>query len=264
MTEFTELMGGLWPNSAGGWAVDVSDDWLQGRTVYGGLAAALCLEAAQRASADLPTLRSAQFSFVGPAAGPLQIRPSVLRKGKSTVFVGVDLVGEAGLATRATLCFGAARPSTLSYSMIVAPRPKAPDDCQNFFRNAPASLRFLQHIDGRLAGGHLPFSGAADADTTLWLRHRDPALRPSLTSLLALADAPPPAVMALLDAPAPISTMTWAIDMLAEEIATDQGWWLVRAVAEAAAGGYSSQAMTVWNAAGTPVMASRQNVAVFT
>jgi acyl-CoA thioesterase len=263
MTEFTELMNSL-QRDTGVWTVDVSDDWLQGRTVYGGLAAALCLESVQREIADLPPLRSAQFSFVGPAGGKLEIRPAVLRRGKSTVFVGADLIGDAGLATRATLCFGAARRSALTHRTIISPRPNAPLDCPNFFRNAPADLRFLQHIDGRLAGGHLPFSAAADPDMTLWLRHRDPTLRPSLASLLALADAPPPAVLALLDTAGPISTMTWAIDMLTEDIATNGGWWLVRAMAEAAADGYSSQAMTVWNAAGTPVMASRQNVAVYT
>jgi hypothetical protein len=63
--------------------------------------------------------------------------------------------------------------------------------------------------------------------------------------------------------PGPISTMTWAIDMLTDTIATNDGWWMVRTTADAAAGGYSSQTMTVWNAAGQPVMASRQNVAMF-
>jgi hypothetical protein len=51
--------------------------------------------------------------------------------------------------------------------------------------------------------------------------------------------------------------------MLADEIATDDGWWLIRNVAEQIAGGYSSQAMTLWNRNGRPIMASRQNIAVF-
>ncbi|MGD9799873.1 MAG: acyl-CoA thioesterase domain-containing protein, partial [Parvularculaceae bacterium] len=51
----------------------VADNWLQGRTVYGGMTAALCLEAAQRAVPGLPPLRSAQVSFIGPAEGDLEI-----------------------------------------------------------------------------------------------------------------------------------------------------------------------------------------------
>jgi len=262
MTDFSDLLNGLRRNGDG-WAVEVSDDWLQGRTVYGGLAAALCAEAAQRHFADLPPLRSAQISFVGPATGALAIRPSELRKGKSTLFAGVDLHGEAGLATRATFCFGAGRASTVRLAANPMSGIDKPDSCPNFFDNAPPQLHFLQHIEGRHAGGARPFSGAAHPMMMLWLRHRDAALTPSLVSLLALADAPPPAVIATLTQPGVISTMTWSIDLLTDTIATDDRWWLIRTEADAAADGYSSQVMTVWNAAGQPVMASRQNVAVF-
>ena len=47
MTEFSELMQGLARDGAS-WTVTVNDDWLQGRTIYGGLAGAFCLEATLR------------------------------------------------------------------------------------------------------------------------------------------------------------------------------------------------------------------------
>ncbi len=262
MTEFTELMASLMPRDDG-WTVTVSDDWLQGRTLYGGLASALCLQAALQSFAELPPLRSAQVAFIGPASGPLQIKPAVLRKGKSTVFVGVDLIGEAGLATRATLCFGAARASTFAHNVMIAPDVPAPETCPDFFRNAPPGLRFVQHLEGRFVDGALPFSGSTQPEMTLWLRHRTPAMTSPLVALLALADAPPPAASTMATTPSPISTMTWAVDLLTDEIATTDGWWLVRNCAEQIGDGYSSQAMTVWNAHGVAVMASRQNVAVF-
>jgi acyl-CoA thioesterase len=261
MTEFTELLGSI-TQDGDDWTVGVSDDWLQGRTLYGGLSAALCLAGAQRAFADLPPLRSAQFAFVGPASGQLKIRPTLLRKGKSTVFAGVDLIGDAGLATRATFCFGAARPSAFAH-MGTAPRhAKPPADCLDFFHLAPPSLQFLQHIEGRHVSGALPFSGSDDPQMLLWLRHRETQV-PSVVSLLALADAPPPAAATMADKPAIVSTMTWSIDMLTDVVTTDDRWFLLHNAAEQISGGYSSQVMTIWNAAGQPVMASRQNVAVF-
>ena len=39
------------------------ENWMQGRTTYGGLTAALLLEAARRGHADLPPLRSAMINF---------------------------------------------------------------------------------------------------------------------------------------------------------------------------------------------------------
>jgi acyl-CoA thioesterase len=262
MTDFTDLMTSLQP-ADDGWTVSVTDDWLQGRTVYGGMAAALCLQGALRSFTDLPPLRSAQFAFVGPASGALTIRPVVLRQGKSTVFAGVDLIGEAGLATRATLCFGAARTSALAHVAIPAPQLKARDGLPDFFANAPPVLRFLQHIEGRLARGARPFAGSERPEMEVWLRHRTPALTSPMVALLALADAPPPAASTMTTAFFPISTMTWSVDMLTDTIETDDGWWLIRNAAEQIGDGYSSQAMTVWNAQGVPVMASRQNVAVF-
>ncbi|MET0219471.1 MAG: thioesterase family protein [Tardiphaga sp.] len=262
MTDFTAMMAGV-VRAGDGWTVQVSDDWLQGRTLYGGLATALCMQAALNQFGDLPPLRSAQVAFVGPATGALQLRPQILRKGKSTLFAGVDLIGEAGLATRATFCFGAARPSAFEHVAIGTPDLKLPDDCPDFFAGAPAVLRFLEHIDGRHVGGSKPFSGSDDPQMTLWLRHREPGIAASTVALLALADAPPPAASVRSRAPLPISTMTWSIDMLTDDVATDDGWWLIRNVAEQIAGGYSSQAMTLWNRQGRPIMASRQNVAVF-
>jgi acyl-CoA thioesterase len=262
MTEFTELLAGL-RRDGDNWNVSVSDDWLQGRTIYGGLGAALCLEATQRTIPDLPPLRSAQISFVGPAGGRLTIRPGVLRRGKSTVFTSTDLSGEGGLATRTMLCFGAARSSAVAMKPAEAPALNPPDQCPPFFEGAPSFLYFLQHIEGKSAGKNLPFSGAAEPDMTVWLRHRDPALTPSLVSLLALADAPPPGVLAMATPRGVLSTMTWSIDMLTDKIETDDGWWLVRVTADSAADGYSSQTMTVWNARGRPTMMSRQNIAMF-
>jgi hypothetical protein len=47
------------------------------------------LEASKREFTDLPPLRSAQFALVGPAAGKIVVRLSMLRRGKSTAFVSV-------------------------------------------------------------------------------------------------------------------------------------------------------------------------------
>ena len=242
-------------------SVTATEDWLQGRTIYGGLAAAFCLEAVSRQIGELPPLRSAQFAFVGPASGTVTIGSAILRKGKSTVFASADLSGDAGLATRATLCYGAARESELALNEVGSPTVEDPDNYPVFFREMPG-LNFVQHFDSRLAAGNFPFSGK-EPTMTLWLRHRDPAAPVSTVALVALADAPPPASMVKFKKFARISTMTWSIDMLTDKLETDGGWWLVRTTAETLADGYSSQAMTVWNSERKPMRVARQNVAVF-
>src|SRR5262245_43266589 len=85
LTSFSHIIAAL-QQRADHFTIALPSDWLQGRTAYGGLSAALCLEATLRRFPDLPPLRSAQFAFVGPATGALRIAVTMLRRGKSTVF----------------------------------------------------------------------------------------------------------------------------------------------------------------------------------
>lgn len=242
--------------------ISLPADWLQGRTAYGGLSASLCLEATLRAFTDLPPLRSAQFAFIGPATGDLRITPKILRQGKSAVFTSVDLEGEAGLAVRATFCFGAGRALPNEYSRYTMPVTPDRESCPSYYTWSPKP-NFMSHFEGRLVAGGAPLAGADSPDMLVWLRHRDAAATGTLVSLMALADALPPASFAVFSEGVPISTMTWAVDILDAHPESESGWWLVRSEAETIHEGYSAQTAVIWHPNGRPVMAARQNVAIF-
>ena len=244
-----------------GLTVSAGDGWRQGRTLYGGLSAALCVEAAARVFEALPPLRSAQFAFVGPASGTVSVRPELLRRGKSTAFVGADLHGDGGLATRAMLCFAAPRESTLAHSALPAPTVPAPEDCPAFFGGAGPN--FAGQFEARRAGGAPPCSSSASPEHLLWVRHAGFYPARDATALVALADVAPPAAMAMFAAPAPISTMTWSVEMLMPDAAAVEGWLLLRSFATTIASGYATQDMQLWDSAGRPLMSCSQCVAVF-
>ena len=242
--------------------ITLPPDWLQGRTAYGGLSAALCVQAALRAFPDLPPLRSAQFAFIGPASGELRLTPRLLRQGKSAAFVGVDLEGDSGLAVRATLCFGAGRELPHDHRLHAMPGTSARASCPDFyaFDQRP---NFMAHFEGRLAGGGLPLSGSLLPQMLVWLRHRDTHAPANLVSLIALADALPPVSFATFTEAVPISTMTWSIDLLAPQLDNPSGWWLVRGEAETLSEGYSAQTTVIWHPDGRAVLSARQHVAIF-
>jgi acyl-CoA thioesterase len=260
-TTLQAVLGSLAPDGSGGFSGHVPPDWMQGRTLYGGISAALCLAAARLEFPDLPPLRSAQLAFVGPAAGDVTLRNTLLRQGKSASFLTSDLTSEAGHGTRATFCFGADRPS--AYRLAgnpappVAPASGAPD---HFRGMGPA---FARHFDVRIVSGSHPVSGAAEADVMLWLKALDDGAGPLEAFLLAIADVPPPAAMSLFTAPAPISTMTWMVDVLSPGVASADSWYLLRSVGETTGNGYSAQAMGLWSSDGTPILVGRQSVAIF-
>ena len=124
---------------------------MQGRTAYGGLSAALCYEVASRVAEDLPPLRSAQFAFIGPAICELRLTPTLLRRGKSAAFYGVDMVCDAGVAARALLYFGAERPSEQNFLDI--PTSDVPNwgDSRDFFnRRAHRALHSISGVVWRV------------------------------------------------------------------------------------------------------------------
>jgi acyl-CoA thioesterase len=255
MTTFADLMRAV-ENVGDAIAVDLPEDWAQGRTAFGGLTAALCVEAAHRAHADLPMLRSAQFVFAGPASGRLVARPTVVRAGKSATIISVTLDGEAGPATRALLSFGAARESQVAHTRIAA--PDAPDrgTCTRYFIEG-REPKFARHFDVRLAAGSRP----VEPHFLLWARHGDASGTHPETAFIALADAPPPAAFATFPKIAPISTLTWSLELLSRT--APDAWVKIATESEVAADGYSAQTSSFWSEDGRPIAVARQTVALF-
>ncbi len=266
-TGFGALIAALAPlagadGSPAGLTTELPEHWTQGRTAYGGLSAALCVEAARRMGADLPPLRSGQFAFAGPAAGRLDIRPELVRRGRSAATVAVALDGEQGPAVRALLTYGAARDSRVGHDSLTAPDVAGPDGCPAFFASGDGP-RFAANMEMRLAAGSRPLAGG-DPAFWLWVRHRAPTGADPVTALVALADSPPPAAMVGFPAPAPISTMTWTLDLIGDPGGDPGAWMLLRSASEQAGHGYSAQAMTLWDEHRRPLAVARQMVALFT
>lgn len=238
--------------------IDAPVAWAQGRTLYGGMTAALCFEATRRFSPSPAPLRSAQFLFTGPATGALTITATALRSGRSTSIIAADCATEGGLAARASFVFGSARTSRIADLAPPAPEVPAPLDCRRLMARTGG---FHDNFEMRLAAGSALISGG-DPGFTVWVRFvEDPASDP-VTALLALADALPPAAMARFPEPAPISSITWSLDLLG--VPTDPaGWHLLRTSAEHSIDGYSTQAMELFDPSGALLAIGRQSVAIF-
>ncbi len=259
-TTFTQLMNSLNNVNDKKRGATIPDSWLQGRTAYGGLSAALCLKAVELDYPELPPLRSAQINFLGPTNGEVNVDTKLLRQGKSVSFISAELISTKGLATTATFCFGRARESSLNRDLITA--DNIPDINDTIKFKGSETPRFLENFDSLFAKGELPFSKSEKSEQYFWARHRDPKAQGAV-ALLALADVPPPALFAMLAKPPKISSMTWMLNFTNSEIKTEDGWWQIRCTTEHVREGYSSQDMTLWNKTGDLVISSRQNVAYF-
>ncbi|MFC0683671.1 thioesterase family protein [Novosphingobium clariflavum] len=244
----------------GGFAFDITDDWLQGRTAYGGLTSALSLAAAQRVDAELPPLRSGQFAMIAPLAGRVEARARIVRKGRNATWVAAELANEKGVGFSASFVFMRSAESAADIAGYAMPQGVTPVTAAKPvpMDHAPAFLR--ENFEARFA---LPKSALGEADLCWWVRVRErDGLDPALEAVL-VGDALPTAVLPLLGFRVPISSMHWHVNMLEAAPASEDGWWLLRSTSEFAHGGGASEHILQWNGAGRPVIAGMQSVAVF-
>ena len=244
--------------------VQVEPGWGQGRATFGGVIGAL-LVARMRGLLDDPRpLRSVGVQLAAPVVGgPVQVEAQIVRQGRSVTLVQAVLRQDGAVAATGQAAFGASRPSSVTVPAggrldrpAFPPAGELPE-----LPNPPGTPEFFRHVDFRLATGALPFSGAAEPDFGGWMRWREPVPGFNVEHLVALIDTWPPAMTPLLPGPAPVSTLTWTIELFTEEFTDD--WWQYRVHTDACAHGYGHAGAHVWNAAGELAAISRQTVTVF-
>jgi acyl-CoA thioesterase len=242
----------------GGFRTTIPADWLQGRTSYGGLSSALALHAAQGIEPDLPPLRSAQVAFIGPLSGEVSVTATKLRRGRNAAFIQADIVSDAGLGYRATFVFMSDQPSRIELDGRLQSDRRAP---------APDATVYTgpdEFFTGNFNFLDLKEEATGQAEWLRWARLRAFDGLDPMVHVLAVADALPPAAFKLLGKqPAPISSLTWIVNLLTPTPATTNGWWLLSAQSDYARNGCSSQGMTIWNADGQPIAQGMQSVAIF-
>ncbi|WP_019517007.1 thioesterase family protein [Sphingomonas sp. Mn802worker] len=260
MTTLKQVLDALEPTAdAMAWRGTIPDGWLQGRTAYGGLSAAIALHCAMQSEPDLPALRSAQVSFVGPLSGAILITTHKLRRGKNAAFIQADVESEAGLGLRCTFVFMRAIESEVDYQITTVPdfpRPGVEDATFKGHPRVPFTQNF-EFLDQREASNLKP------AEWLRWTRLNERDGIDPMVELIAIGDCLPPAALRLLGRNVPMSSMTWILNVLGPTPATQDGWWLLRSNADYARAGSSSQAMGIWNAHGEMVAEQMQSVALF-
>lgn len=242
-----------------GFTAAIPDAWMQGRTSYGGLSSALALVAAQRMADDLPPLRSAQVSFVGPLAGEIEVTARLLRRGRNASWVGVEITSAAGVGLTATFVFMGPVESALHLHDLPPPAGMlAPEDAVPLPEGTGPG--FIGNFDRRFG---VPRGDVPLPELCWWIRAKDRAGLDPMVELMLCADALPPGVLPLMGRGIAVSSMCWQINLLTPLPQSRDNWWLIRAAGNYAENGCSSQDMAVWNADGVAIATGMQSIALF-
>lgn len=262
------------------WLVRVPGGLRQGRGAWGGVGVAIAGRAAQAAVADPERrLRSLSAQLVAPLpAGEVRATADVVRHGGAVSTVAVRIGDPAGSETylSAVVVLGVARPKDAMVGLppdAMAPPAALRDgfaDVPPIGPGMPMAPEFLAALEIRPLAG-LPYSGVAppEATTIGWVRLVDaPAAAVDEVVLTALADAWWVAVMPLLDAPRPVATLSFAVEVAIDASTLPQQPdgtltpLLHRGRLRAANEGYTVESRELWTADGRLATWNSQTVAV--
>ncbi|GAA3947819.1 thioesterase family protein [Allohahella marinimesophila] len=248
--------------------LSIDDSWMQGRSTFGGLSAAMALQAME-AHADGRMLRSFNCNFVGPVDDQaLTLTPELLRAGKSVTVLGCRILQSDSIRLDASAAFGDGRESDICVDPAGVADVGLLEDGAPLPNVAGVSPNFMQYFDYAFTDGKLPFTGRGDGIMNGYMRFREAALgdEAALTPalLLGLIDAWPPATLPLLRKVVPASTLAWNVQFVQPTVrsrATD--WFRYEAKIVQAADGYGYTHARVWNDRDELLAFSQQTVTVF-
>jgi acyl-CoA thioesterase len=257
----SEMMAGA-RATPGAVVAAVGDDWLQGRSVFGGLQAAIGLAAMRTLVDSSVPLRTLQMTFVAPVpAGDVRAEARVLRTGKSVTQVEARVLDGSETLAMMTGVFGTARASRIAHAPQRPPLEAVPPVRFPFIEGVVPA--FTRHFVAQWLRGGLPYTGHDSRHTVVELELRD-AGPVGEAQILALADFMPPVALSLLSQPAPGSSLTWMLELFGTHHATlPLSGWRVDSEMVAAEDGYTSQSNRLWGPDGSLVALSRQSMVVF-
>jgi acyl-CoA thioesterase len=240
--------------------VTIPPDWWSWTGAHGGLLVALAAADATAAAPDV-ALRGSTAQILRSVRSPLTLRSQVVHAGRrlTTVRTEGTADGRTAIVVHSTFGSPAAPTGGGAGAPLPAPLVHAPEDLAPFV--PPADLvPFGSHVDIRPTDDVLPLSGASSARLTAWVRLRDEAGTPGPLRTTLLADALAPSLYAAMDQPAPVPTVELSIHHRAPAGggATQDGWLLVNARTDWSDEGWVSEAVDLWDRAGTHVATSRQ------
>lgn len=247
-------------------ALFVPDDWMQGRTAYGGLIAAMALTAMRKNVPADRKVRSLVFSFVGPIfSDPFFIQIHLMRSGKSVTTIESRIIQNDKICCTGIGSFGAERDSEISIApakRIDMPEPSDAFELPYIDGITPA---FTRHFKYRWAIGELPFTGKGGQEIGGWINFQEQPGCFTEEGLIAMADAWPTPVLSQLTQMAAASTLTWSLGFVHQDRMTcsENDWWSFHCKIESAERGYTHETSRIWDPGGKMAVYSHQTTTVF-
>ncbi len=250
--------------SPGRYECFIQKGWAQGRSVFGGISAAVLTRALTAEAGDpARPLRSVTIHFCGPLqSGPAHVEARLESESSRVSHASARLVqGDRVMAIGAAM-FGADRPPDVDFHEGVMP-DAIPIERAVSVPHTHQRPEFTQRLDILWCGGEIPMSGAERASLRFWTRLRGVETLDA-AALVALTDASPPAFFTRLTAARPVATVTFTAHLLVARPMNPPGGAFVMSTRDSChtSDGYSTEALSLWSADGKRLVQATQVVAL--
>ncbi|MBX3272126.1 MAG: thioesterase family protein [Sandaracinaceae bacterium] len=241
---------------------ELTEDWYQGRALYGGLTAAILVRAME-AHADGRPLRTVHTTFCAPAtAGPAEVLTEVVRAGRSAAFVRATMVRDGEALAIATATFARER---RSFAERFEPPPLVLPPLDSVESGPPALYlpSFCRYFEFRQALGYASFSGAPEAHVGGWCRLREGPVQaePALAPLFL--DSWAPAALSRHPRWAPCASIDIFVQLHRVLDGEPLDWLGYEARSALSDSGYADEHATLYDAEGRTIATARQLIAIF-
>ena len=243
---------------------DVSEHWSQGRSLYGGIAAALAVTAMRKQVAADRSLRSLMISFVGPLApGKSKVETRVLRQGGNVTQTSAEIIQHGEVQLQALAAYGKPRQGLAAEvdHGFVADRPERDTPLRE--QDAKRMPGFLKFYKGRWMEGGTPFSGDVKNTIRIWAAQSADMTEFPDEAVVVIADIPPPVLLNRLTTRTPSSSLSWSLEFVAPPEQIGTRWFQLIFELEAAADGYTQQTGKIFSEDGRLAALSRQTMVYF-
>jgi acyl-CoA thioesterase len=250
-TAVTEVEPGLFEGN-------VNRDWWIVFGPNGGFLAAMLVKAMGPSFQDDARMaRSLTIHYTAaPAEGPVRIRTTIERAGRSLTTVSARMEQDDRLIALAIGAFSRARRAALEFDDAPAPDVPAPEDVP-LVEPRPELPPFARQWDTRYAIGARPLSGSDGSTLTGgWIKPLDP--HPIDAALVAqITDAWLPAVFIRLTEPNAVPTVDLTIHFRAD-LPLPADYMLVTFESRLSQGGFIEEDGWIWSRDGRLIAHSRQ------
>ena len=193
--------------------VVVPNSWAQGRTVYGGLSAALLCDAASTGVSADRRLRYLKVGFLKPLETdrPFRIETEEISAGRTVVVRSAQLVQDGIVRVSAQASFVTELESRVAIDTFRPPDLR-PWDADGALRmRGPGIPAFTQFFDFHVTTEGLPFSGNGVPELGGWMRFDAAPDIITKSHLVCLIDVWPPVPVSYYEEIVPLSTINWGI-----------------------------------------------------